>query len=191
MPSKDAHGSSEAEASEDPILKKAGGTNGLWDDDDFASLEQEKDAKAAEDEEGNAEVPTGFLCCFEPLKGKSGKHVLKAIQEVVLQLRMEISLQFGYMQIELMNCGQRLFANGPSTITSCLHVRRDRRPSRMEQQKGQSGFSRAVHGPCYDLQDWGHNTGRQLWQRRLIVKEESLWHQGGYQEEVLRPGRKA
>ncbi|CAE6936887.1 GIP [Symbiodinium sp. CCMP2592] len=77
---------SEVDASEDPAMKKIGGTNGLWDDDDFAAIEQEKDAKANEDEEGNAEVQTDFLYYFKPLKGKSGKHVLKAIQEVVLQL---------------------------------------------------------------------------------------------------------
>ncbi|CAE7789604.1 RE1 [Symbiodinium sp. CCMP2592] len=80
---------SEADVNEDPAMKKVHGTNGLWDDDDLAAIEQEKDAKATEDEEGNAEAQTDFLYYFKPLKGKSGKHVLKAIQEVVLQLRME------------------------------------------------------------------------------------------------------
>ena len=73
----------------EPFLRKVGDTNGLWDDDDFAAIEQEKEAREAQDEHGNHEVPIDFLYYFKPLKGKSGKHVLKAIQEIVLQLRME------------------------------------------------------------------------------------------------------
>ena len=73
----------------EPFLCKVEDTKGLWDDDDFAAIEQEKEAREAQDELGNHEVPTDFLYYFKPLKGKSGKHVLKAIQEIVLQLRME------------------------------------------------------------------------------------------------------
>ena len=73
----------------EPFLRKVDDTKGLWDDDDFAAIEQEREAQEAQDEHGNHEVPTDFLYYFKPLKGKSGKHVLKAIQEIVLQLRME------------------------------------------------------------------------------------------------------
>ncbi|OLP81882.1 putative transposon protein [Symbiodinium microadriaticum] len=70
-------------------LRKVGDTKGLWDDDDFAAIEQEKEAQEDQDERGNHEIPVDFLYYFKPLKGESGKHVLKAIQEIVLQLRME------------------------------------------------------------------------------------------------------
>ena len=73
----------------EPFLRKVGDTKGLWDDDDFAAIEQEKEAQEVQEEQGNHEVPMDFLYYFKPLKGKSGKHVLKAIQEIVLQLRME------------------------------------------------------------------------------------------------------
>ena len=73
----------------EPFLRKVDDTKGLWDDDDFAAIEQEREAQEVQDEHGNYEVPTDFLYYFKPLKGKSGKHVLKAIQEIVLQLRME------------------------------------------------------------------------------------------------------
>ncbi|CAE7245139.1 RE2 [Symbiodinium sp. CCMP2592] len=95
---------SEVDVDEDPAMKKVGGTNGLWDDDDFAAVEQEKDAKATEDEEGNVEVPTDFLYYFKPLKGKSGKHVLKAIQEK----------SYNFVR------SQRRYDNGPSTTISSL-----------------------------------------------------------------------
>ena len=60
----------------EPFLRKVEDTKGLWDDDDFAAIEQEKEAREAQDELGNHEVPTDFLYYFKPLKGKSGKHVL-------------------------------------------------------------------------------------------------------------------
>ena len=45
----------------------------------------------AEDEfgEGNAGVPMDHLYFMRPLKGKSGKQVMQAIQEIILELRRE------------------------------------------------------------------------------------------------------
>ena len=110
---------SDIEPEEDPVLRKVGDTKGLWDDDDFAAIEQEKDARATEDEEGNAEVKTDFLYYFKPLKGKSGKHVLKAIQEVVLQLRSENLLQFGYTPTEPTNYVPKPSVSGPWITIYC------------------------------------------------------------------------
>ena len=61
----------------------------LWDDDELAEQQQEKDKKEGEDTEGNPEVPTDHLYFVKPLKNKKSKAVMQAIQEIVLQLKHE------------------------------------------------------------------------------------------------------
>ena len=61
----------------------------LWDDDDLAAEEQAKAAAEEEPLEGNHEIPMDHLYFIRPLKTKTGKEVMMAIQEVILQLKQE------------------------------------------------------------------------------------------------------
>ena len=61
----------------------------LWDDDELAEQQQEKDKKEGEEMDGNPEVPTDHLYFVKPLKTKKSKAVMQAIQEIVLQLKHE------------------------------------------------------------------------------------------------------
>ncbi|CAE7308079.1 RE1, partial [Symbiodinium sp. KB8] len=61
----------------------------LWDDDELAEQQQEKDKKEGEEMDGSAEVPTDHLYFVMPLKTKKSKAVMQAIQEIVLQLKHE------------------------------------------------------------------------------------------------------
>ncbi|CAE7913797.1 GIP, partial [Symbiodinium sp. KB8] len=72
-----------------PELRALKAGDKLWDDDERA--EEEQAANAAEEHplEGNHEVPVDFLYFVRPLKSKSSKHVMMAIQEIVLQLKQE------------------------------------------------------------------------------------------------------
>ena len=70
----------------EPKAMKAG--DKLWVDE-RAAQEQAVDAAEEEPLEGNHEIPVDHLYFVKPLKSKSSKHVLMAIQEIVLQLRQE------------------------------------------------------------------------------------------------------
>ena len=61
----------------------------LWNDDELAEQQQEKDKKDVEELDGNIEVPTDHLYFVKPLKTKKSKAVMQAIQEIVLQLKHE------------------------------------------------------------------------------------------------------
>ena len=61
----------------------------LWDDDELAEQQQEKDKKEGEETDGNPEVPTDHLYFVKPLKTKKSKAVMQAIQEIVPQLKHE------------------------------------------------------------------------------------------------------
>ena len=77
---------------EEPLVKKVTGKESgawLWDDDTDAEEQQKRDELEDESGEGNAGIPMDHLYFIKPLKGKSGKQVLQAIQEVILELRQE------------------------------------------------------------------------------------------------------
>ena len=77
---------------EEPSVKKVTGKESgawLWDDDTDAEEQQRRDELEDESGEGNAGIPMDHLYFIKPLKGKSGKQVLQAIQEVILELRQE------------------------------------------------------------------------------------------------------
>ena len=84
----DLEGYEPSEAPEgDPeaAVRKATAGDHLWDDDELAEAQQRE-----EDElEGNREIPVDHLYFVKPLKGKKSKEVMQAIQEIVLQLRMD------------------------------------------------------------------------------------------------------
>ena len=61
----------------------------LWDDDVEADEQQKKDETEDEFGEGNAGIPMDHLYFMRPLKGKSGKQVMLAIQEIILESRQE------------------------------------------------------------------------------------------------------
>ena len=61
----------------------------LWNDDELAEQQQEKDKKDGDDLDGNTEVPTDHLHFVKPLKTKKSKAVMQAIQEIALQLKHE------------------------------------------------------------------------------------------------------
>ena len=61
----------------------------LWNDDELAEQQQEKDKKDGEELDGNTEVPTDNLYFVKPLKAKKSKAVMQAIREIVLQLKHE------------------------------------------------------------------------------------------------------
>ena len=166
---------SDVEAAEDPTLQKVGDTKGLWDDDDFAAIEQQKDAKAAEDEEGNTEVQTDFLYYTSNLsRGRAGSMFSRRYKKWCYNFGVNTFLQFESMQIELMNFARRPSVNGPWTITSCSLVQRDKHPNPTGQQKGQSVFLRVALVHYYDLQDWGRSTGQQLWLLQRTANEKSV-----------------
>ncbi|CAE7208121.1 GIP [Symbiodinium sp. CCMP2592] len=82
---------SEAEADEQlaPEIRAMKAADKLWDDDELAAEEQAKVAAEEEPLEGNHEIPMDHIYFMKPLKTKTGKEVMRAIQEVVLQLRQE------------------------------------------------------------------------------------------------------
>ena len=61
----------------------------LWDDDIAAEEEQIKAQEEEEVLEGNHEIPMDHLYFIRPLKTKTGKEVMMAIQEIILQLKQE------------------------------------------------------------------------------------------------------
>ncbi|CAE6930701.1 GIP [Symbiodinium sp. CCMP2592] len=82
---------SEPEVSEDlaPQIQAMKAADKLWDDDELVAEDQEKMAADDEPLEGNHEIPIDHLYFIKPLKTKTGKEDMRAIQEVVLQLRQE------------------------------------------------------------------------------------------------------
>ena len=70
-----------------PEVKAMKAADKLWDDDELAGEQQVKDAAEEESVEGNYEIPVDYLYFARPLKSKSSKHVMMAIQEIVLQLK--------------------------------------------------------------------------------------------------------
>ena len=85
----DAAGESDEEVFA-PELKAMKAADKLWDDDEAALEEQTKDAADETAVEGNHEIPVDHLYFVRPLKStKSSKHVMMAIQEIVLQLKQE------------------------------------------------------------------------------------------------------
>ncbi|CAE7777535.1 RE1 [Symbiodinium sp. CCMP2592] len=82
---------SEPEVEEElpPKVQAMKAADKLWDDDDLAAEEQAKVSAEQEPLEGNHEIPMDHLYFMKPLKTKTGKEVMRAIQEVVLQLRQE------------------------------------------------------------------------------------------------------
>ena len=72
-----------------PELRAMSAGDKLWDDDERAEEEQVADAAEEEQLEGNHEIPVDHLYFVKPLKSKSSKHVMMAIQEIVLQLKQE------------------------------------------------------------------------------------------------------
>ncbi|CAE6958294.1 RE1 [Symbiodinium sp. CCMP2592] len=82
---------SEPEVSEDldPKIQAMKAADKLWDDDELVAEDQAKTAADDEPLEGNHEIPIDHLYFIKPLKTKTGKEVMRAIQEVVLQLRQE------------------------------------------------------------------------------------------------------
>ena len=164
---------SELDEAEDVAVKKVGDTRGLWDDDDFAAIEQEKHAKDTQGEEGNHAVPMDFLYYFKPLKGKSGKHVLKAIQEVVLQLRMEnlpVARIHADRAHEMRSEALRQWTLDNNILLTrtegqAPQSKRDSRTS-CSFPKGKSEVPSEVSG------SWCFNTGQRLWRRRPIDNEK-------------------
>ena len=61
----------------------------LWDDDIAGEEEQIKAQEEEEVLEGNHEIPMDHLYFIRPLKTKTGKEVMMAIQEIILQLKQE------------------------------------------------------------------------------------------------------
>ncbi|CAE7777630.1 GIP [Symbiodinium sp. KB8] len=72
-----------------PELRAMKAADRLWDDDEAALEEQTKDAADETAVEGNHEIPVDHLYFVRPLKSKNSKHVMMAIQEIVLQLKQE------------------------------------------------------------------------------------------------------
>ena len=85
----DIEGSEDAGEEFSPEVKAMKAADKLWDDDDLAGEQQAKDAAEEETPEGNHEIPVDYLYFVRPLKSKSSKHVMMAIQEIVLQLKQE------------------------------------------------------------------------------------------------------
>ena len=78
---------SEDEAS--PGIQAVKVADQLWDDDIAAEDEQIKAQEEEEVLEGNHEIPMDHLYFIRPLKTKTGKEVMMAIQEIILQLKQE------------------------------------------------------------------------------------------------------